>query len=249
MSLISQAKIKFVQSLKYKKYRHKHQCYVVEGQKACQTALKSGLHPKFSVYLGTAPTFFSDTDILYEADEPTLKSLSSLESSTSLISIFELPLERELDENNIKGNVILFLDRIQDPGNLGTIIRTADWYGVKALILNKGCVDIFNPKTIQASMGSHVNLTYYRTEIAQVKSALSSHHFIGLDMHGESLMSNDHKNKSVVLIVGNEGQGLSSDVKMHLDQCVSIPGHQDRRAESLNAAIATAVSLDRLIKL
>lgn len=247
MSHISQAKIKFVQSLKYKKYRQKHECYAVEGIKACQTALQVGLAPTFVVYRGELPDFISLSITHFQADEQTMKKISSFDSPPQLLSIFPTPKERQFDLQMAKGNVILFLDRIQDPGNLGTIVRTADWYGVKSVILNRGCVDVYNPKSIQAAMGCHLNLEFYYAEIDETRRFLTEYTFAGLDMNGQVLNNDLLKTKKVVLVVGNEGKGLSKEIGDAIDITVSIPGNEHRIAESLNAGVSVAISLDRLL--
>lgn len=244
---ISKAKIKFVQSLRYKKYRQKHAAYVVEGIKACKTVIESGLKPMLIVFNRQLPEFFLDNENTYEADEQIMKSVSSFDTAPSLICVFSLMNERENKLNEAKGNVILFLDRIQDPGNLGTIIRTADWFGVQSMILNKGCADVYNAKSIQAAMGCHVNMTFYYAEFEEVRRDLNTFVSVGLDMGGVPLDPMNFEHASVILIVGNEGQGLSEDILKQVNHLAQIPGHPQKIAESLNAGIATAISLDRLL--
>jgi TrmH family RNA methyltransferase len=243
---ISQAKIKFVQSLKRKKYRLIHNAYVLEGLKACETAISAGVQPLFGVTRSRQDFDGRSKFELYDADEPTMKSLTSLSTLPNLICVFPMPEPFKLTAEKKFSKPVLFLDRIQDPGNLGTIVRTADWYGVEMICLNKGCVDVFNPKSLQSAMGSHVNLSFLSIEIDQLKLELSSHQIVGLDMEGFPLNQYSFKGKQVVLVIGNEGQGLSPKIQESLDVILSIPGASSRIAESLNAAIAAAISLDRI---
>ena len=242
---ISQAKIKFVQSLKRKKYRLIHMAYVLEGVKACETVVSAGFQPLFSVTRRTDGMSFLDPTVIFFADEKTMKSLTTFSSTPELLCIFQLPASTDQLPADSK-KPILFLDRIQDPGNLGTMIRTADWYGVQLICLSKGSVDVFNPKCLQSAMGSHINLSFISIEIDELQKKFESHLIVGLDMSGVPLNEHTCEGKSIILVIGNEGQGLSEAVINALHLKVSISGADTRKAESLNAAIALAVSLDRI---
>ncbi len=245
---ISRAKIKFVQSLKHKKYRLKYGSYVLEGKKACETVLDAGFKPVLVVSLNQERLSDKFQEIKsYQADQIAMASLSGLKTPPEMLCVFDIPEAHSIERLSIDSELILFLDRIQDPGNLGTIIRTADWYGVRTIFLNEGCADIYNAKTLQAAMGSHVNHRFIRVEIADIRDHLPDAIIIGLDMNGRTLLQNVSKAPLTILAVGNEGQGLSSEVKEKANFLVRIPGHENRIAESLNAATATAIGLDRML--
>ena len=247
MDRISKAKIKHVQSLKHKKYRVKYEQYALEGDRACRSMIDNAMLPLFAVIStsGTSSIYHDATFPCYEADDRTMKTLSSLTSATDIIAVFPLPPKQTVDDIPLGEQLVLFLDRIQDPGNLGTILRTADWFGVEYIVLNQGNADPYNPKVLQAAKGSHGALCIVDCEFDALEARLSNHIKIGLDMNGHSISSLS-LGRPMILTIGNEGQGLAQTIKASLDYTVSITGAKKRVAESLNAGIAGAIALDRL---
>ena len=248
MTSISHAKIKFVKSLKSKKYRKKHGAFVIEGLKAISTMIEAGFRPQYLIQLsGLDISSMSEQDI-YVADEKTMKSLTSFVVIPDVIGLFEMPAAPQLQDLEGINQHLLFLDRIQDPGNLGTIIRTADWYGVEHIICNEGCADPYNPKVLQATMGSHANVMVYAAEFEAASELLKNHIKVALDMDGVQEFPSAYAESPAMLIVGNEGQGLSEAIRSHVDLALHLAKVGRTHAESLNAAVALAIGLDRLIQ-
>ncbi len=245
MKPISQAKIKFVKSLKRKKYRKKEGAFVIEGLKSCLTAIDAGGQAQFFVYQEVLKDNVKALDgyKCYFASSKVMKSLSSLSSPPEVLGIFSVPLFSSIDDlKEEKGNVV-FLDQIQDPGNLGAILRTADWFGALAVVLSPGCVDVFNPKTIQATMGSLLSVTVYDATFNELKRTLDDWVVLAFDMNGEpsTAISSLHGNR--ILVIGSEGQGLSPQIRNQSDLIITIEGHDRKMADSLNASVALGIGL------
>ena len=132
----------------------------------------------------------------------------------------------------------MYLDDVQDPGNVGTIIRIADWFGIKTIIRSTGCADFYNPKVIQATMGSFLNVNLYSEEFENLDNCL--HESVGAVMHGKPINGFNWPDKTL-LIMGNEGKGIKAPIHQKLDHLVSIQGAPNRVADSLNVSIASGI--------
>jgi TrmH family RNA methyltransferase len=243
--MISKGTIRYIKSLQLKKYRNKAQSFLVEGTKSVLELLASRY--QVTHLIGTE-TFFEDNDglpaklngMVATVKEKQLGAISSLKANDSVLAVArylpETPFTLEADEYCIA------LDRVRDPGNLGAIIRIADWYGITKLACSTDCADFYNPKVIQASMGSFTRIAAYYGEL---KSLLAGHKVYGTALQGENV----HKlefSKGGIILVGNEAQGISEDLNTLVSTWISIP--RFGAAESLNAAIATAVVCDNLLR-
>ena len=233
--MLSKSQIKLITSLKQKKYRLQHGFFVVEGVKT----ITELIHSDFElVTLYTTESFnFDDTEeeIISETD---LKRISFLKTPNKALAIFKIPNSKSIDLNQL----IVALDDVRDPGNLGTIIRLCDWFGVKDLVCSYETVDCFNPKVIQATMGSisRVNITYLNLSEFLKENGLLS---FGRFKDGESVYSKNLPEKGV-LILGNEANGISHEIEKLVTEKLSIPRFGYLRAtESLNVATATAIFL------
>ena len=233
--MLSKSQIKLITSLKQKKYRLQHGFLVVEGVKT----ITELIHSDFElVTLYTTESFnFDDTneEIISETD---LKRISFLKTPNKALALFKTPNSKDIDLNQL----IVALDNIRDPGNLGTIIRLCDWFGVKDLVCSYETVDCFNPKVIQATMGSisRVNITYLNLPEFLKENRLIS---FGTFMDGESIYSKTLPKKGA-LILGNEANGISEEIENLVTEKLSIPRFGNLRAtESLNVATATAIFL------
>jgi TrmH family RNA methyltransferase len=233
--MLSKSQIKLITSLKQKKYRLQHGFFVVEGVKT----ITELIHSDFElVTLYTTESFnFDDTEeeIISDTD---LKRISFLKTPNKALAIFKIPNSKSIDLNQL----IVALDDVRDPGNLGTIIRLCDWFGVKDLVCSYETVDCFNPKVIQATMGSisRVNITYLNLSEFLKENGLLS---FGTFMDGESIYSKNLPEKGV-LILGNEANGISHEIEKLVTEKLSIPRFGYLRAtESLNVATATAIFL------
>ena len=235
--MLSKNQIKLIRSLKQKKYRLQHQLFVIGGKKTILELLNSELklHQLYTTTLD-----FDVSDVLQTIITPNeLHKISFLKTPNETLAVFNIPKPQPIDHNKL----ILALDNVRDPGNLGTIIRLCDWFGVKDLLCNLETVDCFNPKVVQATMGSiaRVNITYLDLE-----SFLSNQKGIqkfGAFMEGESIYSMELP-KSGILVLGNEANGITKIIASQITERITIPRFGNMQvAESINVANAAAILL------
>jgi len=233
--MLSKSQIKLITSLKQKKYRQQYGFFVVEGVKTIRELLQSNSELQKLYATASFNIDAKDEVIISDSD---LKRISFLTTPNKALAIFKIPESKPIDNSGL----IVALDSIRDPGNLGTIIRLCDWFGVKELICSKETVDCFNPKVIQATMGSitRVNVSYMNL-VPFLRGIETS--VFGAFMEGENVY---HKTlpKTGVLVMGNEANGVSKEVEAVITEKMSIPRFGDLQAtESLNVATATAILL------
>jgi TrmH family RNA methyltransferase len=236
MQSLSKNQQKLIKSLKYKKYRHKNGLFVVEGMKVIKEFLKSS-HTLHSLY--TVADVFTAKQKQFQIITPEeLKGISFLTTPQVALAVFEIKTLKPLKLNNFT----LALDGVRDPGNLGTIIRLCDWFGVKKLVCSEDSVDCYNPKVVQASMGSLTRVkVYYENLTDHLKN--TDLPILGADMHGESIYTSLLPEKSI-LVLGSESHGISEDVKALLTKTLSIPQFgKSQQTESLNVAMAGSIML------
>jgi TrmH family RNA methyltransferase len=235
---LSKNHIKLITSLSQKKYRQKHQLFVVEGVKAVQEFLNSSY--ELEIVFSTDSDFISANKFIEVTDQE-LKKISSLKNPNKVLAIFKIPNPIN-PINPITGGLILALDSINDPGNLGTIIRLCDWFGIEQLVCSNETVDCFNSKVVQASMGSLTRVAISYLDLKKYLQNTSVPIFIA-DMDG----LNVYKTKlpdSAVLVLGNEANGISDDIKQLVTTKITIPRYGAiQQTESLNVATASAILL------
>ncbi|MBC8265788.1 MAG: RNA methyltransferase [Flavobacteriales bacterium] len=239
--MITKNQIKFVRALQLKKNRDTHNCFVVEGEKMLEEILQSD----FNVIeiFATKTWDFSKVKAIevHKVSEKELGRISALKTPNKVIAIIEKP-RRCLQISTIKNGFTLALDDIKNPGNLGTIIRNCDWFGVKNIICSKNSVDVYNPKVIQATMGSISRVNVYYNDIENVIEKLGNEFPIyGTFMDGENI-SAFNLEKNALLVMGNESFGISEKVSRLINKKIAIKRKQIG-AESLNVAIATSILL------
>ena len=235
--MLPKSQIKLITSLAQKKYRSAHGLFIAEGLKTV-TELVDSYIPCHHVY-STNPDYVSLTKnhTLISAKE--LKKISLLRSPNDILGVFRIP---EPSAINIEG-LIVALDDIRDPGNLGTIIRLCDWFGIKDLVCSINTVDCYNPKVVQATMGSlsRVNLSYLDLEVF-----LSNHQdklIYGTFMDGNNIY-HETLTESGIIVMGNEANGISEPISRLINKSLAIPQFGKIQAtESLNVATATSIVL------
>ena len=234
---LSKNHIKLIASLQQKKFRQKHQLFVAEGVKTVNELLNSN----FKVAQLFATEDFdvsSKVENTITVSETELKKISQLKSPNKVLGLFSIP-EKSSAEN--KG-LIVALDAINDPGNLGTIIRLCDWFGVQKLVCSETTVDCYNQKVVQASMGSLTRVQIEYTNLINFIENTDIPTFIA-DMDGENVYKNSLP-KDAILIMGNEANGISDEIRNIVDAKISIPRFgKMQETESLNVATATAILL------
>ena len=232
---LSKNHIKLITSLSQKKYRQKHKLFVVEGVKVVQEFLNSSY--ELEIVFST-DTDFSSTNKFIKVTDQELKKITSLKNPNKVLAIFKIPNQI----NPIMGGLILALDSINDPGNLGTIIRLCDWFGIEQLVCSNETVDCFNSKVVQASMGSLTRVAVSYLDLKKYLQNASVPIFVA-DMDG----LNVYKTKlpdSAVLVLGNEANGISDDIKQLVTTKITIPRYGAfQQTESLNVATASAILL------
>ena len=232
---LSKNHLKLITSLSQKKYRHKYKLFVVEGMKVVQEFLNSSYELEI---LFSTESSFSYLDNFIEVSEQELKKISSLKTPNKVIALFKIPVQK----NSSSSGLIVALDAINDPGNLGTIIRLCDWFGIDQLLCSKETVDCYNTKVVQSSMGSLTRVAISYIDLKEYLLSVSIPIFIA-DMDGDNVYEMKPP-ASAVLVMGNEANGISNSIKEIVSTKITIPRYGDSQlTESLNVATATAILL------
>jgi TrmH family RNA methyltransferase len=231
--MVTKNQIKRILNLQQKKYRKQYGQFFVEGQKVIRELLDSDF---ILEELYTTEDIFKDINTRVLISEDTLKKMSALTNPNNSLAVFRLREPQEIKEQNL----IVALDKIRDPGNLGTIIRLCDWFGINELVCSEDTVDAYNPKVLQATMGSitRVNITYLN--LKDFLSATSLPVF-GTFMEGNSIYKSQLP-KQGIIVLGNEANGISSEIEKQITDKITIPRFGNN-TESLNVATATAIVL------
>jgi len=233
--LISKSQIKSITALGQKKYRQTAGLFVAEGPKVIAELIDSGLK-LHSVYSISSLKIASEKLELISASE--LKKISFLKTPNEALAVFEIPSEEE----QINPKLTLVLDSVRDPGNLGTIIRMCDWFGVEKVICSTDTVDCYNPKVVQATMGSIARVAVVYTNILEILKDTSLPIY-GAFMEGTNVYSKTLP-EDAFLVMGNEANGVSSAIESLISEKISIPQFgKSHNTESLNVATATAILL------
>ncbi len=247
----SNNEIKLLRKLARKKYREKEQRFVVEGERAVEQVLENGLVEVETVFVvdGKAVSNqMSANSVLIE--ENVLVEVADTDNPQGILAICKMPEEISPDALADKSGIIVATDAIQDPGNMGTILRTAAWFGAKALIAGKGSVDVYHPKVVRSTAGATGSIPVLNGALEDIFSELekSGWEILLLDGGADSLkLGSVQPTVKTIIVVGNEGNGISENLlnserkKVRIE---SAPG-QDK-VESLNAAIAVSIALWRL---
>lgn len=245
--MISKNTIKLINSLALKKYRTKENLFLVEGDKLVQEVMQSDLEIKelicTSEIADTVDAEFKKIEKISRVDYKELKQASLLQNPQNSMAICHIPPALPLP-THLGENLSVYLDGVQDPGNLGTIIRICDWYGIEYIFCSPDTVDLYNPKVIQASMGSFNRVKLWTCESKAVHSIAkkSGSPIFGAFMEGQNIYT-EKLPKSALLVMGNEGKGIRDEVKTMIDRKISIPNFSinPTKAESLNVSVATAI--------
>jgi TrmH family RNA methyltransferase len=245
--MLSKNKIKLIQSLNRKKDRDESGFFLVEGNKMVEEALRSECQIETLVctaqFADQHPEIRSKAKELIEADRDSIQKASLLQNPQEALAIVVQP-ELNTLELNLSTELCLALDFIQDPGNLGTILRISDWFGINTVICSENTVDVFNPKVVQASMGaifriktSYTNLESFLLETSKNQIPVYGTFMDGNNIYAESLTRNG------IIVLGNEGNGISGSISRLVTRKLAIPtfSTNPNKAESLNVAIAASI--------
>ncbi|WP_201985481.1 RNA methyltransferase [Hymenobacter rubidus] len=250
--MVSKALGKYVQSLHQKKYRQRHGAFLVEGGKSVLELLSSDLETE---HLLVTAEFASQNHARLPGRVPTtvaseaeLTQLGTLATNTTALAVVRLPAEQPLHLTLPESALLLALDEVRDPGNLGTLLRLADWYGLPGVVLSPGCADAYAPKTVAASMGAFARVRVWERDLAEWLPTLASAVGIfGADLEGDNV-HRLHLQPAGVLVMGSESHGLTPAVAAALTRRLHIPRGAGGQAESLNVAISAAILLDNFFR-
>lgn len=242
MAPLSKNRIKQIRSLEHKKIRKEEQLFLAEGPK-----LVSDLLGHFPCrFLAATPDWLKAhshlrADEIVEVTTEELARASLLKTPQQVLAVFEQPLF-SLDSERIRQSLCLALDDIQDPGNLGTIIRLADWFGIEQIFCSPNTVDAYNPKTIQATMGAIARVKIHYTALPELIRSLGEIPLYGTFLDGENMYEKKLTTHGLI-VMGNEGNGISKEIRQLINNKLYIPNYPAEResSESLNVAIATAI--------
>lgn len=247
--MLSKNKIKYIQSLARKKHRDAEKVFLVEGDKMVAEALSSGLQVKLlcatAEFLNANNLLSASATETIQVDADELRKVSLLQSPQNSLAVVAMP-SVQFSMEEIGNKLSLALDFIQDPGNMGTIIRLADWFGIEHILCSTTTVDCYNPKVIQASMGAIFRVKIHYIDLPQTLAELKQQGLptYGAFLEGENIYAKPLAQKGI-LVMGNEGNGISPEVEVAITDKIHIPSFATNGSgsESLNVSMATAICL------
>ena len=244
--MLVKSQLKYIQSLGQKKPRDENGVFIAEGPKIVGELLDEAPGQVIEVY--ATPEWIRENSIRTTAISLTAVTIEELARISQLTTPHDvLAIVRKFifpPAIEVHNAIILALDCIQDPGNMGTIIRIADWFGISQVICGNGCADIYNPKVVQASMGSIARVRTYYMDLAAWLSAEENIHVYAASLEGQDVRKMDRITEGVI-IIGNESRGIHPDIMQKVNNHITIP--RKGRAESLNAAVATGIILSHIL--
>ena len=238
--------LKKARQLKQKKYRQQTQCFVVEGKKNVCELIESDWEIKYLICGERSQLFFKNLDVpfpIFFVKNVQLQAASSLHTNEDVIAVVQKPTGNF--SFDYKNSLVVALDDVRNPSNLGAILRILDWYGFRQVICSKSTAEVFNPKCISASMGSFLRVRVHYVDLAHELSKLKKQiPIIAASILGKSIHTVE-KPASGIFVFGNESHGVSSEVMQYANECWKIP--KRGKAESLNIAVSVGIFLDRLL--
>ncbi len=236
--MISKNQIKLIQSLTRKKNRDELGLFVAEGEKLVRDLLP---------YFEKEYIFSTDGKVQGAEDisEIEMGKITHLSTASSTLAVFKQK-ENSYDIDKINSQISLVLDDVQDPGNLGTILRIADWFGIENVFCSTGCADVYNSKTVKATMGAMSRVSVIYVDLEDFLRSVSCPIF-GTFMDGENIYSEDLPNNGLI-VMGNEGRGISEKIERRVKHRISIPSFGGNGSESLNVAMATGIVCSEFLR-
>ena len=246
--MISKNKVKLIKSLAQKKYRAKNNLFLVEGNKLVTDILKSNLEIKTLIateeYLSSIKKFTDGIEEVIQTTKSEINKASLLKNPQECIALCKIPNPENLSKS-IGHELCLCLEGIQDPGNLGTIMRIADWFGIYTIFASHDTADLYNPKVVQATMGAITRVKIIYCELIEIATKAQKEEVpvYGTFMDGENIY-NKNLNQNGLVVMGNEGKGISKTLEKFIDEKILIPGYSEEKQnlpDSLNVSMATAI--------
>ena len=244
--MLTKNTIKQIASLRQQKFRKELGLFVVEGRKMTEELLRSSFE---TVGLYATEAFLSDYPALAETEtvsEVQMQQMSGQDTPPGILAVVRIPKQGEIRTSS---QLVLALDGIANPGNMGTLIRTAEWFGIHDVVCSSDCVELWNPKVVQATMGSLFRVKVWATNLADYlqKAKTEGKSVYGALLEGENLFHMQAK-PECVLVIGSESHGIRTDVLPCITHPITIPRVGDSMTESLNAAVAGAILMAELTK-
>ena len=248
--MLTKSKIKHLRALGLKKYRDRYKEYIIEGEKIVKELIESK-YPLLNQLIATEQWFKDNykeniypPESIYTINYYELYKISSFKTPGKAIAVLRMP-EHNINKNDIISSLSLVLDTVQDPGNLGNIIRIADWFGIRNIFCSYECADCYNPKVVQATMGAIIRIKICYVDLKDLLekySSLPEFTVYGAFLHGEPIY-NKNLEKKAFIVLGNESKGISERYLPYIKSRLFIPNydHNNRGVESLNVSAAAAV--------
>jgi TrmH family RNA methyltransferase len=253
--MISKARIKFITSLRNKKTREEEKLFVIEGDKLVKEFLSAGIPIKMVLakpeFLnGIQSDLAGHVEIIEKVSYEELKQISTLKTPHNALAVVHKPVT-EMNISEIIKEYCAVLDFVQDPGNMGTIIRAAAWFGIKNIICSPDCVDVYNPKVIQSSMGALLHVKVYYSDLKElfISAAQYAVPVFGTLLEGESIYDHKLDNKGIILL-GNESKGISKDLLPFITEKIRIPkfSNASEGIDSLNVGMAASIVFSEFLR-
>ena len=239
--MITKNTVKFIQSLKLQKYRSEHQCFVVEGRKMVEELLRSPYEISYLLvterYLTEHPLNDKRLEIVTDVQ---MEQMSGQDTPPGILAVVKIPKSQAINDEGM----VLALDGIANPGNMGTIIRTAEWFGIRHIVCSEDCVEIWNPKVIQATMGSVFRMNVIATDLIKYLSEAKKGGRViyGALLEGENLFKKSQWEDGII-VIGSESHGIRDNILPFITHPITIPRAEGSVTESLNASMATGIIL------
>lgn len=247
--MLSKNKIKLINSLDHKKYRETNKLFVAEGEKILREVLSSGYSVKILVINDTLlqslpEELLEKPEEIITAKDSELSKISFLSSSSKGLAVIEIQ-DKAVEEKKITGQLSLVIEQLQDPGNFGTIIRTADWFGIRNIFCSHDCVDQYNSKVIQSTMGSFIRVNIQYCDLPKLLEKYSSEDnfpIYGSFLYGKNIYQEPLRQNGFI-VIGNESKGISEQLSQLINHRISIPYYpaNEKTIDSLNASLACAI--------
>ncbi len=240
-NVLTKNDIKLIKSLKHRKHRVENNLFVIEGLKIINEFINSDWEVK-KIFLTNDTDLKTNLNLNYISNSD-LKRISFLKTPNKILALVKIPKLIK----NIKGKLIIALDGVQDPGNLGSIIRLADWFGVSNILCSKNCVDVYNPKVVQSTMGSILRVSVNYVNLIKEIQNLSKYKLFSSVLDGRNINDIDINGNSIILF-GNESKGISEELISLSKNKISIPKLSSSKINSLNVSNACAIVLNNFIR-
>ncbi|MGD0755691.1 MAG: RNA methyltransferase [Bacteroidales bacterium] len=253
--MLSKTRIKFIKSLQNKKVRDEEKLFVIEGDKLVKEFLAANIPVKMLLakpeFLNSLqPDLTKSVNMIEDASYDELKQISTLKTPHNALAVVYMP-ERKMNISEIINQLCVALNFVQDPGNMGTIIRAAGWFGIKNIVCSPDCVDVYNPKVIQSSMGAlmHVNVFYSDLKELFTSAAQNAVPVFGTLLEGDSIYDHKLDNKGIILM-GNESKGISNELIPYITERIRIPKFSSAREgiDSLNVGMAASIVFSEFLR-